>query len=128
MREYLFRGKRLDNGEWIYGAYLTIKHNDDDSHLHHAIMPIPLLEHPIGHVLEEVDPATVGQYTGLTDKNGKRIFKGDVLKLEDYHGERVVEVDYYGGVYYYCGDGFSDEYIFNSKDREITGNIHEAQR
>ena len=61
MREILFRGKRIGNGEWITG-YLV------DSHF-------------IGNWLlcEPVIPETVGQYTGLTDKNGKKIYEGDIV-------------------------------------------------
>lgn len=61
MREILFRGQRVDNGEWVQGFLVDTQY-----------IRGPLLLHP-------VDPATVGQYTGLTDKNGKPIFEDDVV-------------------------------------------------
>lgn len=69
MREILFRGKRTDNGEWVYGYYVV------QNGSHQIYFDVPGSEWNIWNV----DPATVGQYTGLTDKNGKRIFEGDKI-------------------------------------------------
>lgn len=70
MREILFRGKQADSGKWVYGFISGL--NDDEYGIPMTMNDTECLCDII------VNPITVGQYTGLTDKNGRRVFEGDI--------------------------------------------------
>jgi uncharacterized phage protein (TIGR01671 family) len=127
MRDIRFRGKRIDNGEWVYGNYV----NDNQGHF----ITLPL---ETAHRLVRVNPATVGQFTGLHDKNGKEIYEGDVVRHDNGWVSEII----FGNIGYdnsRCGlTGFGYETLYDAEfdfielnysdspdDIEVIGNIHE---
>lgn len=126
MREILFRGKRTDNGEWVYGNYY-IAEKLDKSGVEYFIIEIEA-EGSQYYVI----PETVGQYTGLEDKNGKRIFEGDIVycksRLDNANMVIIFECGQFRMVLsenyrsYQTNSGFYD---INCFDKEVIGNIHD---
>ena len=131
MREILFRGKRIDNGEWVQG-YLTQNSGTTQNGKTFIDSFIQTSHYEHG---ELVKTDTIGQYTGLTDKNGKKIFEGDILQIyegSEDDGYKIREVYSYRGVL--CVDYETSEWDFNAlafldSDNvftfEVIGNIYD---
>ena len=81
MREILFRGKRTDNGEWVEGNLFI---PDSDSRPTQILMGTDIVR-----ISYEIDPETVGQYTGLTNKDGKKLFEGDIIQYRNTNGNII---------------------------------------
>lgn len=123
MRDILFRGKRIDNGEWVYGWFEMYPFGRWPV----KASIIPAEDAISGHYEHiEVDPSTVGQYTGLTDKNGKRIFEGDVFEW-GYAGVKEFKytVVYDAELTSFVGERRFGFVSTNGVDLEIIGNIHD---
>lgn len=116
-REIKFRGKRADNGEWVYGFYMAI------AGTHKILSANP--DSPSGATYYEVIPSTVGQYTGMKDKNDVEIYEDDII--EAYKSPIYSEVVWDDGEWdIYCP--FTYEYktlIRACKFALVIGNIHD---
>lgn len=126
MREILFRAKRADNGEWVEGYFAIGKWYLDEKEMY-AILPIDLCFYPHCEINEwiEIDPETVCQYTGLKDKNGKRIWENDIVSGYFNH-KKITGFIKYGSnaVYYIEREGSYGIHLDNSEDwLEVIGNI-----
>lgn len=120
MREILFKAKRIDNGEWVEGQYVYITN--------------PLTEDgkPIKHLIcngtnifnDLIDPDTLCQYTGLTDKDGKKIWENDIVELPDEEGYFTCEWEEDAARFVMNGDGLTVNFDnYWSYQTEVAGNI-----
>jgi hypothetical protein len=130
MREILFRGKRTDNGEWIEGFYVAANYHWHKYGRHRDWMICSAIANGGWFALGGKYPVignTVGQFTGLTDKNGKKIFEGDIVQGKDRlekHLEVFGVIECKDGSFVIVGD-FMTHYRWLDYDVEVIGNIHD---
>lgn len=113
MKEYLFTAKRLDNGQWVEGWYDGCYGNATINYLKSNGIAYNVV----------VIPETVRQFTGLTDKNGKRIFEGDIIRAYKHNEIMFVEtITLIQNVYHFGSFNFIEfQNIF--RNIEVIGNI-----
>lgn len=123
MREILFRGKRVDNGKWVKGY--AVRGYKGDWFIHHINE----------HSYVPVDPATVGQYTGLKDNENVNMFEGDKVRGNYGIPPRVVEsvIEWKDGRFYIDTKGHTPPEATLKEGREcldltVVGNIHDKEQ
>ena len=134
MRTIKFRGKRICTGEWVYGSYAPNTYDEEKA------LIITYFPYDPDYVWEDVDPATVGEYTGMKDKNGKEIYEGDIFKDSSRVLRTVFRVpgglafeenpvafgyDHRAPVYPYSPLAESQNEAWISQCCEVIGNIHD---
>lgn len=120
MRDINFRGKRTDNGEWAYGYVCRYGWTGKENTY---IVP----NYASALYSLEVNPETVGQYTGLKDRNGINIFEGDIVKRVWFDKMSIYQIDYDNGLASFIGQAgvrFTT-FDYDSTEFEVVGNIYD---
>ncbi len=124
MREISYRGKCKKTGKWVFGSlfkYGSLDRTVGKSYIL-DVGTLPVASLPTGF-LTEVDPATVGQYIGIEDKNGVRIFEGDMVAHCDGESELFFDTENARFDFRMTQEILADQF---SHEYQITGNIHDG--
>ena len=132
MREIKFRGKMIPENEWIFGTILRIPappvcFGKSETDKYYIQFPdpryMPDWNMPYKMVQGEVNPNTIGQYTGLDDKNGKEIYEGDIVKYENMTGK----IMFFNGSFILSDLEETEEWELGviNEEVEIIGNIYD---
>ena len=128
MRDIIFRGKRIDNGEWITGGIFQQKADGVEDEV------VYIIDNSSNDVdwAHRVIPETVGQFTGVADKNGKRVFEGDIFQYEPHFKTEKAWI----GIVKYRNTEWQDESIMtpredllywcgDGKSASVIGNVYD---
>lgn len=115
---YLFRGKRIDNGEWVVGKYVNTCYPGNDKETGHFIVVYPNEYH-------EIYTSTICQCTGLKDKNGKLIWENDIVNMRCNGLSGYGTVIYINGCYWIDDKKRGRQYPFSNHDVKyrVDGNV-----
>lgn len=130
MREILFRGKRVDNSEWVYGSFtpsMNARSYITTDRICTYDASIVFADNDQYATFAKVNEETIGQYTGLTDKNGKKIFEGDILRIrgDKEHPVLIVFLDFGWVCVMERYKHYRHRLENNSEKYEVIGNIHD---
>jgi uncharacterized phage protein (TIGR01671 family) len=133
VREIKFRGKRKSDGDLFYGDLVTETNGNFEvqrAFIHVRLLEINFTEDSLTSriVIHEVEPETVGQFTGLKDKNDKEIWKGDRFKQK----KSIGTIEYQDDSFIIdwddpCPDNWNEHLRHHAKNGEVIGNIYDAE-
>ena len=117
MREYLFRGKRVDNGEWVEGMPCSDLKGGVDA-----------IQSNLGGGIFDIYPESFGQYTGMKDKNSRKIFEGDIIERVWFGSLSTYKIVFDDGIGAFIGESQNMKFTtfdYDSDCFEVIGNVFE---